>query len=82
MKNIRSVPETARSKAKALIAWTLRPWVRIPLKALVFVLVFLFCVVLSCVGRDLCDGFIARPKSPNECLGNLPVRRSVSLQEL
>jgi hypothetical protein len=32
-----------RSEAKALISWTLRSWVRIKLKAWVFVLVFLCC---------------------------------------
>jgi hypothetical protein len=36
----------ARSEAKELIAWTLRPWVRITLKTWMFVLVFLCCVVL------------------------------------
>jgi hypothetical protein len=41
-----SVPVAARFEAKALIAWTSRWWVRIPLKALIFVLVFLCCVVL------------------------------------
>jgi hypothetical protein len=36
----------ARSEAKELIAWTLRPWVRIPLKTWMFVLLFLGFVVL------------------------------------
>jgi hypothetical protein len=35
-----------RSEAKALIACTLRSWVRIPLKAWMFVLLFLCCDVL------------------------------------
>jgi hypothetical protein len=37
-------PVAARSEA--LIAWTLRSWVRIPVKTWMFVLVFLCCVVL------------------------------------
>jgi hypothetical protein len=44
--DIKPVPVTARTEAKVLIAWTLRSWVLIPLKAWVFVLVFLCCVVL------------------------------------
>jgi hypothetical protein len=63
---------TARSEAKTLITWTLRRWFRISFKALMFVLVFLCCVV--CVSRGLCDGLITRPK---ECcclnrLRNIP----------
>jgi hypothetical protein len=34
-------PVAPRSQAQALIAWTLRSWVRLPLKAWMFVLVYL-----------------------------------------
>jgi hypothetical protein len=50
------VPVAARSKA----FWLIGTWVRIPLEAWIFVFVFLS--MLSCVGRGLCDGLIARPK--------------------
>jgi phage gp36-like protein len=54
-------PSGARSEAYAVIASMLRSWVRIPFKACMFVLVFLCCVVLSCVGRGLCDLLSTRP---------------------
>jgi hypothetical protein len=38
-----------RSEAKALIAWTMTSWARIPLKAWIFVLVFV-CTVVLCIG--------------------------------
>jgi hypothetical protein len=37
-----------------------RSWVQIPLKT--WMLVLIFCVVSSCVGRGLCKGLISRPK--------------------
>jgi hypothetical protein len=40
------LPVTARSEAWALIAWSLRSSVRIPLTACMFVFVFLCCGVL------------------------------------
>jgi hypothetical protein len=40
------VSVAARSEAKALIAWSLRSWVRIPLQASIFALVFPCCGVL------------------------------------
>jgi hypothetical protein len=42
-RRLKPVPVATRSEAKALIARTLRPWIRIPLK---FVIVFVCCVVL------------------------------------
>jgi hypothetical protein len=59
------VPVGARSEAKALIVWTLRSRVWIPLKAWKFVLVFLCCAVLW--GYWPCDGLISRPTSPAKC---------------
>jgi hypothetical protein len=43
--NMMPVSVASRSEVKALIAWTLRPWVRIPLRAGMFFFVFLCCVV-------------------------------------
>jgi hypothetical protein len=43
LKEIRPIPVAARSEAKALIVWTLRSRVRIPLNVF---LVFLCCAVL------------------------------------
>jgi hypothetical protein len=40
------VTVAVRSEASVLAGWLLRSWVRIPLKALMFVRVFLCCVVL------------------------------------
>jgi hypothetical protein len=50
----------ARSKPWVLAASLLGTRVRIPLGAWMFV--FVFYVVLSCVGRGLCDGLITRPE--------------------
>jgi hypothetical protein len=44
---------------RSAAAWLLGSRVRIPLGVWMFVL-YLY-VVLSCVGRDLCDGLITRP---------------------
>jgi len=44
LRQVITVP--ARPKAWGLAAWTLRSWVRIPLKAWMFVPVFLCCAVL------------------------------------
>jgi hypothetical protein len=62
MLNLKKMPVlvTARSEAKALVAWTLRSWVQIRLRAWVLFLVFLCCV--TCIGRGLCGGLIARSK--------------------
>jgi phage gp36-like protein len=51
------IPVAARSEAWVLIAWMLRSRVLIPLKAWMFILVFMCCVVLC---RGLCDGLITR----------------------
>jgi hypothetical protein len=61
------VPVTVavRSEAWVLAGWLLGSWVRIPLKAWMFVRVFLCCVVL-CRWRP-CDGLITRPRSPTIC---------------
>jgi hypothetical protein len=66
----------AQSEVKALTAWTLRSWVRTPRKAWMFVLVCValsssFCVVLSYVGRGLCDGLITVQAIPTDCLNIL-----------
>jgi hypothetical protein len=45
----------------AWAAWLLGSRVRIPLRSWMFVFLCLY-VVLSCVGRGLCDGLITRPK--------------------
>jgi hypothetical protein len=42
--------------------WLLAYRVRIPLWALMFVRLFCLHVVLSCVGRGLCDGLTTRPE--------------------
>jgi ABC-type spermidine/putrescine transport system permease subunit I len=55
------LPVTARSVAKAFIPWTLIWQVLIPVKAR-GCLSSSFCVLLSCVGRYLCDGLISRPE--------------------
>jgi hypothetical protein len=60
----------------ALISWTLGSWVWIPLKAWMFVLVFLCCAVL-CRHRP-CDWLITPPRSPAKyvnSLRNLPCVR-------
>jgi hypothetical protein len=63
-----------------LAGWLLGSWVRIPLKAWMFVRVFLCCVVL-CRWRS-CDGLMTRPRSPTICLNSsrnlLYVRRQKS----
>jgi hypothetical protein len=63
--------------------WLLGSWVRIPLKAWMFVRVFLCCVVL-CRYRP-CDGLITRPRSPAICLNSsrnlLYVRRPRSFKD-
>jgi hypothetical protein len=69
------VTVAVRSEAWVLSGWLLGSWIRIPLKAWMFVRVFLCCVVL-CRLRP-CDGLITRPRSPTICLNrsrNLYVR--------
>jgi hypothetical protein len=55
----------ARSRAWVSVAWILGSWVWIPLKAWMFVLIFLCCVVL-CRQRP-CVELITRPRSPTKC---------------
>jgi hypothetical protein len=72
-----------RSEESVLAGWLLGSWVRIPLKAWMFVRVFLCCVVL-CKYRP-CDGLITHPRSPTICLNSsrnlLYVRRSRSFKD-
>jgi hypothetical protein len=56
------------SEAWVLACWLLGSWVLIPLKAWMFVRVFLYCVVL-CRQRP-CDGLITYPRSPTICLNS------------
>jgi hypothetical protein len=48
-------------RRRSAAAWFLGSQVRIPFGAWMFVCVLCLCVVLSCVGRSLCDGLIPRP---------------------
>jgi hypothetical protein len=77
------VTVAVRSEAWVLAGWLLWSWVRIPLKAWMFVRVFL-CFVVLCRYRH-CDGLITRPRSPTICLNssrNLPyVRRPRSFKD-
>jgi hypothetical protein len=77
------VTVAVRSRAWVLAGWLLGSWVRIPLKAWMFVRVFLCCVVL-CRQRP-CDGLITRPRSPTICLNSsrnlLYARRPRSFKE-
>jgi hypothetical protein len=63
------VTVAVRSETWILAGWLLGSWVRIPIKAWMFVRVFLCCVVL-CRYRP-CDGLITRPRSPAICLNSL-----------
>jgi hypothetical protein len=56
-----------RSDAWVLSGWLLGSWVRIPLKAWMFVRVL--CCVVLCRQRP-CDGQITRPRSPTICLNS------------
>jgi hypothetical protein len=77
------VTVAVRSEAWVLAGWLLGSWVRIPLKAWMFVRVFLCCVVL-CRQRP-CDGLITRPRSPTISLNSsrnlLYVRRPRSFKD-
>jgi hypothetical protein len=77
------VTVAVRSEAWVLGGWLLGSWVRILLKAWMFVRVFLCCVVL-CRYRP-CDGLFTHPRSPTICInssGNLLyVRRSRSFKD-
>jgi hypothetical protein len=59
----------ARSAARAFDSSYTGSRVRIPLKAWMFVLVFLYCIVL-CRYRP-CDELITRPRSPTVCRNRL-----------
>jgi hypothetical protein len=71
------------SEAWVLAGWLLGSGVRIPLKAWMFVRIFLCCVVL-CTYRP-CDGLITRPGNPTICLNSsrnlLYVRRPMSFKD-
>jgi hypothetical protein len=60
------VTVAVRSEAWVLAGWLLGSWVRIPLKAWMFVRVFL-CRVVLCRYRP-CDGLITHPRGPTTCL--------------
>jgi hypothetical protein len=57
------VPVAARSEARAFVAWMLRAWVRIPLKA--WMLVLVCCVFLW--KWSFCDGLNTRPRRNPYC---------------
>jgi hypothetical protein len=76
------VTVAVRSEAWVLAGWLVGSWVRSPLKARMFVRVFLCCVVL-CRYRP-CDWLITRPRSSTICLNssrNLYVRRPRSFKD-
>jgi hypothetical protein len=64
IKTIGPIPVAARSKAEVLAAWLQGSLVRIPLGH--GCLSLCLYVVLSCVGRGLCDGVTTRPKESNQ----------------
>jgi hypothetical protein len=77
------VTVAVRFEAWVLAGWLLGSWVRIPLKAWMFVGIFL-CYVVLCRWRP-CEGLITRPRSPTIRLNssrNLPhVRRPRSFKD-
>jgi hypothetical protein len=77
------VTVAVRSEAWVSAGWLLGSWVRIPLKAWMYVRGFLCCIVL-CRWRP-CDGLITHPRSPTVCLNSprnlLHVKRPRSFKD-